>query len=193
MKKHIGLLFGSFNPIHIGHLIIAETVADQEGIDQVWLVVSPQNPFKQKKDLLNQYDRLHLVELAINGNLKLKSSNIEFNLPKPSYTITTLTYLKEKYPTYDFSLIMGEDNLEHFHKWKNHEAILKYHNIIIYPRIESSTNKYADFENVKRLDVPYIGISATLIRKSLKAGKTIRYLVNEAVYDYVMKTNWWRG
>ena len=130
----IGLYFGTYNPIHIGHLIIANHMANNSDLDQVWLVVSPQNPLKNKATLLADYHRLALVETAVEGNSKLKASNIEFDLPKPSYTIDTLTYIKEKYPEHDFSIIMGEDNLRSLHKWKNHEQILKNHTIFVYPR-----------------------------------------------------------
>lgn len=191
-RKHIGLLFGSFNPIHIGHLIIAETIANTNGISEVWLIVSPQNPLKDKKSLLNQYDRLHLVTLATENNPLLKASNIEFSLPKPSYTINTLTYLQEKYPDYEFSLIVGEDNMEHFHKWHNYEAILKYYNLLVYPRPNYQPLQYLNLPNVKRLQVPVIEISSTYIRQLLKTGKSIRYLVPDKVYDYIMSTNWWR-
>ncbi|OWY20091.1 nicotinate-nucleotide adenylyltransferase [Sphingobacteriales bacterium UPWRP_1] len=191
-RKHIGLLFGSFNPIHIGHLIIAETIANSNGISEVWLIVSPQNPLKDKKSLLNQYDRLHLVTLATENNPLLKASNIEFALPKPSYTINTLTYLQEKYPEHQFSLIVGEDNMEHFHKWHNYEAILKYYTLLVYPRPNYPPTQYLSLPNVQRLQVPVIEISSTYIRQLLKAGKSIRYLVPDKVYDYIMSTNWWR-
>ncbi|OWY24967.1 nicotinate-nucleotide adenylyltransferase [Sphingobacteriales bacterium UPWRP_1] len=191
-RKHIGLLFGSFNPVHIGHLIIAETIANSNEISEVWLIVSPQNPLKDKKSLLNQYDRLHLVTLATENNPLLKASNIEFSLPKPSYTINTLTYLQEKYPDYEFSLIVGEDNMEHFHKWHNYEAILKYFNLLVYPRPNYPAIKYLDLTNVQRLKVPVLEISSTHIRQLLKEGKSIRYLVPDKVYDYIMSTNWWR-
>ena len=187
MAKNIALLFGSFNPIHIGHLIIAETVASDVEIDEVWLIVSPQNPFKEKKSLLNQYDRLHLATIAIENNYHLRTSNIEFGLPQPSYTIDTLTYLKEKYPDKEFTLIMGEDNLVHFDKWKNYEQILKYYNIIVYPRINYTTDLYVNHPKVKRLEVPYIGVSATDIRTKIKNGQSFRYLVPEVVYEYIVE------
>ena len=134
MKK-IGLFFGSFNPIHVGHLVIANHIAQSDLLDEVWFVVSPQNPFKEKKSLLEDYHRLALVNEAIEDNQKLKSCDIEFSMPKPSYTSDTLAYLMDKYPKYEFSLIMGEDNIKSFHKWKNYEVILKNHSIIVYPRM----------------------------------------------------------
>ena len=130
----IGLYFGTYNPIHVGHLVIANYMADYTDLDQVWLVVTPQNPHKNKASLLSDYHRLAIVRIAVEGNNKLQASNIEFDLPKPSYTTTTLTYIKEKYPEHDFSLIMGEDNLRTLHKWKNHEEIINNHKIFVYPR-----------------------------------------------------------
>lgn len=131
----IGLYFGTFNPIHVGHLVIANYMAEYTDLDQVWMVVTPQNPLKDKSTLLADFHRLALVKVAIDDNTKLRASDIEFNLPKPSYTMTTLTYLKEKHPNYSFALIMGEDNLRTFHKWFNHEVILKNHSFYVYPRV----------------------------------------------------------
>ncbi|MGB1205956.1 MAG: nicotinate (nicotinamide) nucleotide adenylyltransferase [Chitinophagales bacterium] len=191
-KKHIGLMFGSFNPVHTGHLIIAETVAQLSHIDQVWLVLSPQNPFKTQKSLLNQYDRLHLANLAVENNPLLSVSSIEFDLPKPSYTIDTLAYLYEKYPTHEFSLIMGEDNLVNFHKWKNYEQILKYYHLLVYPRPNYRAKGYDNHEKITRLEVPLLEISATYIRNLLKKNKSIRYLVPDKVNDYIVEYNLWR-
>ena len=188
MSKNIGLFFGSFNPVHIGHLIIAETVANLETMDQVWLVVSPQNPFKKKQSLLNQYDRLHLVNIALEENLRIKSSTIEFHLPIPSYTIDTLTYLGEKYPSHQFYLIMGEDNLKHFHKWKNYEKILEKYQLIVYPRPGHENMLYENHPKVQRLYVPKIEISATYIRTLRKNKQSIRYMVPEKVFQYIDKT-----
>lgn len=191
-RKQIGLLFGSFNPIHTGHLIIAETLAYSDGIDGVWIVVSPHNPLKDKKTLLNQHDRLHLANLATENNPRVKTTNIEFFLPQPSYTINTLTYLQEKYPDYTFSIILGEDNMEHFHKWHNFESILKYYSLIVYPRFNHTPKTFLDLPNVKRLSVPIIEISSTHIRQLLKNRKSIRYLVPDQVYECIMASNWWR-
>ncbi|WP_034059224.1 nicotinate (nicotinamide) nucleotide adenylyltransferase, partial [Lacinutrix jangbogonensis] len=136
---NIGLYFGSFNPIHIGHLIIANQLVENSDLDQIWFVVTPHNPFKKKSTLLDNFQRLEMVYLATKDYNKLKESNIEFNLPQPNYTINTLTYLQEKHPEHQFSLIMGEDNLKSFHKWKNYEVILENHNIYVYPRISKGT------------------------------------------------------
>ncbi len=193
LGKKIGLLFGSFNPVHIGHLIIAETVASQL-VHEVWLVVSPHNPFKDKKSLLNHHDRLHLLRLAIDENPKLRASNIEFGLPQPSYTIDTLAYLHEKYPEYEFCVIMGEDNLLSLHKWKNYEQILKYYEIIVYPRpnCPDTPPLYREHPKIKWLQVPLIDLSATYIRDLVRSGGSIRYLVPDAVLEYIRTSGWWR-
>lgn len=191
-QQKIGLFFGSFNPIHIGHLIIANFMATQTDLEQVWIVVSPQNPFKDKKSLANNYDRLHLVELAIANNPNLKVSNIEFGLPQPSYTIDTLTHLKEKFPQKYFSLIMGGDNLFTFHRWKNYELILKYHDIYVYDRPGYETDKYKYYPNVKHFEVPLMQISASYIRNCIKEGHSVRYLVPDVVFEYLDKSNLYR-
>lgn len=193
MKKKVGLLFGSFNPIHNGHLVIAQSVVNAHLTDEVWIVVSPQNPFKDPKSLLNQYDRLHLVQLAVEGNMQIKPCDIEFKLPKPSYTIDTLTYLQERHANYDFVVIMGEDNLEHFAKWKNYEQILKYYTLIVYPRIGyTAPDIYKNNPRISFLAVPRIEISATYIRQIIKSGGSIRYLVPDNVFDYIAATKLWK-
>lgn len=181
----IGLYFGSFNPIHIGHLIIANHLQQYSDLDQVWFVVSPQNPFKEKSTLANDYDRLHLVNLAIEDYPHLKASNIEFSLPKPSYTIDTLTVLKEKYPDYNFSLIMGMDNLTNFHKWKNHEQILKHYSIYVYPRIGAEPGKWKDHPKFHFVDAPIMEISSTFIRSAIKEKKNIRPMLPLKVWEYI--------
>lgn len=198
----VGLYFGSFNPIHVGHLIIANYMADYTDLDQIWLVVSPHNPHKEKKSLLADHHRLALVREAIEGNDKLKASDVEFSLPKPSYTATTLTYLKEKYPTYTFSLLMGEDNLRTFHKWFNYEMILENHTIYIYPRAmtaqEVRTNQSAEhaLENTANIvvcnEAPVMNVSSSFIRNAIKEGKDVRYLVTENVYKYLDEMNFYR-
>jgi nicotinate-nucleotide adenylyltransferase len=180
-----GLFFGSFNPIHIGHMIIANFMLEHTDLDEVWLVVSPHNPLKKKATLANDYERLHMVNLAINDNFKLKASNIEFNLPKPSYTMDTLTYLTEKYPKRNFTLIMGGDNLKTFHKWKNYELILENYRIFVYRRPDYELNELATHPNVQLFDAPLMQISASFIRQSIQEGKSIQYLVPDEVYKYL--------
>lgn len=181
----IGLFFGTFNPIHIGHLILAQTALNETFLEYVWFVVSPQNPFKKKKNLLGEYDRLRMVELAIEENDRFRASNIEFALPKPSYTIDTLTYLREKYPSYEFSIIMGEDNLLHLHKWKNHEAILNYYPIYVYPRGNRVSTPLDGHPNIKHFEAPLLNISATYLRKCIQASKSIDYMVPASVVAYI--------
>ncbi len=177
----IGLFFGSFNPIHIGHLIIAETMATDTDLDRVWFVVSPQNPFKKNNSLLHEFDRLTMVERAIADNFKLKASDIEFNLPKPSYTIDTLTVLADKYPEHEFVLIMGEDNLVQFENWKNYEIILENFNIYVYPRPNPLAHNFSSHTKVRFIEAPLLDISATYIRKRLQENADVKYLVTEPV------------
>jgi len=197
MKK-VGLFFGSFNPIHIGHLVIASHIAESELVDEVWFVVSPQNPFKEKKSLIEDYHRLALVNEAIEDEDRLKSCDIEFTMPKPSYTSNTLAYLMDKYPKNEFSLIMGEDNIKSFHKWKNYETILNNHSIVVYPRLGVSDHLQADksilsHTNVHLLeDIPIMKISASYIRKRIKEGKSVRYLLTGKVAKYVDEMNFYR-
>lgn len=185
----VGLFFGSFNPIHVGHLIIANTLRGYTEMDQVWFVVSPQNPFKSSKSLLPDVDRLRMVELAIEDNFDLRVSNIEFSMPKPSYTVDTLAYLKDRYPQHEFSLILGSDNLHHFHKWKNYQVILEHHGIIVYPRPKTDKNKIREeiknHPGIRMVDAPLMDISATFIRKCLKNDISIRYLVHDKVAQYI--------
>ncbi|MEM6802990.1 MAG: nicotinate (nicotinamide) nucleotide adenylyltransferase [Bacteroidota bacterium] len=185
----VGLFFGSFNPIHQGHLILAETALSKTDIQELWFVISPQNPFKKKKNLLSEYDRLKMVELAVEDHDQLRASNIEFFLPKPSYTIDTLTHLADKYRKHEFSLIMGQDNLQYLHKWKNYEAILKYYRIYVYPRIEAEPGPLDNHEHVQLFEAPLLNISATYIRQQLQTGGSIRYLVPDAVSEYIERGN----
>jgi nicotinate-nucleotide adenylyltransferase len=189
----VGLFFGTFNPIHTGHLIIANHVAENCDVDQVWLVVSPQNPFKKSKSLLNEYDRLHLAELAIEDNEKLRASSVEFSLPKPSYTIDTLVYLKEKYPTYTFSLIMGSDNLETLPKWKNGDLILRDYPVIVYLRPGAESPVLPQEADITMLETPLLHISATFIREQLKLGKSCRYLLPGKVLRYIEEAGLYGG
>jgi nicotinate-nucleotide adenylyltransferase len=185
----IGLFFGSFNPVHNGHLIIANYICETTDLDKVWLVVSPQNPFKEKQSLLNKYDRLHLIRLAIEDNNNLRASDIEFNLPMPSYTIDTLTHLKEKFPEHTFSLIMGGDNLISLHKWKNYELILRNHDIYVYKRQGAIENPFSDRASVHFLDVPLLDISATFIRENIQHGRSMQYFLPDRVWNYVKDSN----
>lgn len=186
MKK-IGLFFGSFNPIHIGHLILGNYILENSDMEELWFVVSPQNPFKDKKSLLKDHNRLDMVQLAIKNYPKMRASNVEFSLPTPSYTIDTLTYLQEKYPYYSFSLIMGEDNLGSLHKWKNYELLLKNHQIIVYPRIfgEEKNQNYLQHENISLIKAPVIELSATEIRNMIKEGKNVRPMLPPEVFEYL--------
>ena len=186
----IGLYFGSFNPVHNGHLIIANHIINSGITDEVWFVVSPQNPFKNSNTLLNQNHRLNLVRIAVEGEVSLKTSNIEFKLPTPSYTITTLTYLQEKYPKQQFALIMGSDGFQNIHKWKNAEAILKDYQIIIYkrPGFDVETKYLA---NVTILEAPLLEISSTHIRQLIRAKKSIRYLVPDPVKKEIESQNYY--
>ena len=200
----VGLYFGSFNPIHIGHLIIANYMADYTDFDQVWLVVSPHNPHKKKSSLLADNHRLTLVQIAVEGNNKIKASNIEFKLTKPSYTVTTLAYLKEKFPKNEFSLLMGEDNLRTFHKWFNFEEIIDNHKIYVYPRVLTEQEKdgvekskgissVLDHQNlIMCIEVPVMKISSSFIRKAIKNGKDVQYLLSEPVLKYVDEMNFYR-
>lgn len=189
----IGLFFGSFNPIHIGHLILANYILEHSDMNELWFVVSPQNPFKEKKTLLNDHYRLDMVELAVKKYPKMRASDIEFHLPKPSYTIDTLAYLKEKYPQHTFALIMGEDNLEGLHKWKNADYLVDNYQIIVYPRITEgkTTNKYDNHTNICKIDAPVIELSATEIRKMIKERKNIRPMVSPEVYDFLDKNGFY--
>lgn len=188
---HIGLFFGSFNPIHTGHMIIANHIVEHAGIDKLWFVVSPHNPLKDSHSLLNEYDRLHLVKIAIDDNPKFRASNIEFSLPKPSYTIDTLTYLEEKFPLEKFSIIMGSDSFQNIHRWKNYEQLVKNHPIIIYnrPGFEIEETHGARLTIV---DAPLLNISSTFIRSQVKQGKSIRYLVPDPVHNYIADSNYFK-
>jgi len=189
----IGLFFGSFNPIHIGHLIVANTVLDLTGIEQVWFVISPQNPFKKKAGLLDELKRLVLVEQAIADNEHLLVSTVEFDMPKPSYTIDTLKVMDEKYPSDDFSIVMGEDNLMSLHKWKEFDNLINNYSIIVYPRLGYETDQYDENKRVHKVDVPIIGLSSTIIREKIKEGKSIQYLVHDKVYSYLLKEKWYQN
>lgn len=182
---NIGLFFGSFNPIHVGHMVLANYMLEFTDITKIWFVVSPHNPFKKKESLLDERQRLRMVQLAIGDNNKLSACDIEFKLAQPSYTIDTLVYLKEKYPTYRFSLIMGADNLESFPKWKNYEAILKHHSIYIYPRPGHNGGALSSHPKITLTEAPLIEISSTVIRKAIKEKKDMRYFLPYHVWQYI--------
>jgi len=198
--KRIGLYFGTFNPIHVGHLIISNYMTGYTNLDEVWLVVSPLNPLKKKESLLKDYHRLNLVRIAIEDNPNLKACDEEFNLPKPSYTIYTLAHLKEKFPKYNFNLIMGEDNLRSFKKWKNHEEILKSHYLYVYPRILTEQEKLEKTKNIPivkhsniiRCEAPVMKISSSFIRKAISENKDVRYLLTPEVFKYVDEMNFYK-
>lgn len=185
--KRVGLFFGSFNPVHIGHLIIANYMANFTELEEVWFVVSPQNPFKEKKSLANMYDRLEMVNLALENSDKLRASDIEFHLPQPSYTIDTLIHLSERYPNHEFVLIMGEDNLAGLHKWKNADILLRDYKIAVYPRPGYDGGKLKKHPSVTVTDTPLMELSSTFIRKAIKERKNIQFFIPEKVLDFIDK------
>jgi len=183
----VGLFFGSFNPVHVGHLIIANYMANYTELDEVWFVVSPQNPFKKKESLGNMYDRLEMVNLAIEETENLKASSIEFSLPQPSYTIDTLTHLAEKYPTHEFVLIMGEDILETFSKWKNHDIILRDYHIYVYPRPGYNGGKMKEHPSITLTQTPMMELSSTFLRQAVKEGSNIKFYTPDKVIEFIEK------
>lgn len=187
----IGLYFGTFNPIHVGHLIIANHMAEYAGLDQVWMVVTPHNPFKKKETLLDDNQRLELVFLATKNFSKIKPSDIEFKLSQPNYTVNTLAHLQDKYPQHVFSLIMGEDNLNSLHKWKNYEVILENHEIYVYPRValEKENLRLKNHPKIHFIDAPIVEISSTFIRESIKKGKNVQPLLPSKVWEYLDHNN----
>ncbi len=187
----IGLYFGSFNPIHIGHLALANYMVEYTDLEALWFVVSPQNPFKKKSSLLADYHRYELVFRAIDDFPKFRVSNIEFNMPKPSYTIDTLAYLYDKYPKHQFALIMGEDNLPTFHKWKNPKEILATTTLYVYPRYGYDGGELKNHERVKIVDAPKIELSSSFIRKAIKDGKNLKFFVPAKAYEYIEEMNFY--
>jgi nicotinate-nucleotide adenylyltransferase len=189
---NIGLFFGSFNPIHHGHLILARTLLNLTDLNEIWFVVSPHNPLKEKSSLLNQYERMHMVELALQKHEDMRASSIEFGLPQPSYTIHTLTHLEEKYPNRKFSLILGADNLEGFTKWKHYELILERYALLVYPRVGHQQNPFPEHPGIQLIEAPVIELSSTLVRKFIKNNKPIDYLVPDAVREFLMKEGYYK-
>ena len=187
MSKKIGLYFGTFNPIHIGHLTIANHLVEFSNLDEVWFVVTPHNPFKKKSTLLADNHRYQMVELAIEDYPKLKASKIEFGLPQPNYTVNTLIHLNENYPEEEFNLIMGEDNLQSFHKWKNYEVILENHEIYVYPRIykDKLVSKFENHPKIHKINAPIMEISSTFIRNAIKNHKNVKPLFPCKVWNYL--------
>ncbi|MCB0454405.1 MAG: nicotinate-nucleotide adenylyltransferase [Aequorivita sp.] len=193
-SKKIGLYFGTFNPIHVGHLIIANHMVEFSDLDEVWFVVTPHNPHKKKKTLLEDHHRLAMVRIAVEEYPKLKASNVEFDLPQPNYTVNTLAYLEEKYPEKNFCLIMGEDNLKSFPKWKNYEVILERYSIYVYPRISEGIveTQFDNHKKIKKVNAPIIELSSTFIRNGIKAGKNIQPMLSAEVWKYLDEMNFYK-
>lgn len=185
IEMETGLFFGSFNPIHIGHLIIAEAVLNETNLKEVWYIVTPHNPLKSSKSLAPEHDRLRMVELAIEGHYQFRVSDIEFRLPKPNYTIHTLASLREKYPERSFSLIIGGDNLQQLPKWKHYDQIVRDFGLIVYPRLSAMISSPVESDKIKLIDAPLLNISATYIRKRIKEEKSVKYLIPDLVSDYI--------
>jgi nicotinate-nucleotide adenylyltransferase len=191
---HIGLFFGSFNPLHIGHLAIAGHMAQFTELEQVWFVVSPHNPLKEKKSLLKGHHRLAMIQQAIDKMPYLKGSDVEFKLPQPSFTVNTLVVLEEKYPQHTFSIIMGMDNLESLHKWKNYEVLLERYRIFVYPRVGHTPGEFAGHSSVNIIeDVPLMEISSTFIRKAIAKDIDVRFLMPDAAYDYMQEMRFYKS
>ena len=188
----IGLFFGSFNPVHNGHLMLANYMVQTTDLNKVWFVVSPHNPLKDKKTLLGEYDRLNLINLAIENNPKLKASDIEFKLPQPSYTIDTLSYLKDKFPKHEFTLIMGSDNLTTLHKWKNYQELIEQYPIIVYQRRGFTKNPFPEVKTIQHIDFPFIDISSTFIREQIKKGISVRYFMPDVVWQYIEEMKFYK-
>jgi len=190
----IGLYFGSFNPIHIGHVIIANHMVEYSDLDEIWMVVTPHNPLKNKTSLLANHHRLAMVEIALEDYEKINSSSVEFNLPQPSYTVNTLAHLDEKYPKTDFCLIMGEDNLKSLHRWKNYEVILENYHVYVYPRMGGGlvAHQFVNHPKIHKIDAPIVQISSTSIRKAIADKKNILPLVTSNVWKYMDEMNFYR-
>lgn len=190
----IGLYFGTFNPIHVGHLIIANYMVENSDLDEIWMVVTPHNPFKKKSSLLENHHRFELVYRATENYLKIKPSDIEFKLPQPNYTVHTLAHISDTYKDKDFCLIMGEDNLKSFHKWKNFEVILENHAIYVYPRISDGKieTQFDHHPKIHKVEAPIIEISSTMIRNGIKNGKNIQPMLTKEVWEYIDEMNFYK-
>ncbi len=188
----IGLYFGTFNPVHIGHLAIANYMVEYRDIDQLWFVVSPQNPLKKKNNLLDDYQRLEMVHRAVENDDRMRVSNVEFKMPKPSYTSDTLAYLKDQYPNYRFRILMGSDNLQNFHKWKNYETILENYGIMVYPRPNFDASQIKQHKNITITDAPLMEISSTFIRQALKNDKDVRHFLPLKTWEYLDEMGFYR-
>ena len=192
-NQKVGLYFGSYNPIHIGHLAIANYLVEYTDIDQLWFVVTPQNPHKRKLNLLDDYQRLEMVHRAVEGDDRLRASNIEFNLLKPSYTANTLAYLKDRHPDFDFVIFMGSDNLENFHKWKNYDTIIENYGVLVYPRPGFDRTKFQQHPNIKIAEgAPQMEISSSFIRKAIADGKDVRHFLPLKTFEYLEEMNFYR-
>ena len=189
----IGLYFGTFNPIHIGHLIIANHMVEYSDLDEIWMVVTPHNPFKKKSSLLDNHERFEMIYRATDKYTKIKPSDIEFNLPQPNYTVYTLAHISEVYPNKEFCLIMGEDNLHSLHKWKNYETILEHHHIYVYPRIADgiTDDQFKNHPKIHKVDAPIVQISSTMIRKGIKDKKNVQPLLPKQVWEYIDNMNFY--
>ena len=191
----VGLYFGTFNPIHVGHLAIANHMAEYSDLDKIWMVITPHNPFKKKSSLLDNHHRYQMVQRALEEYPKIKASTIEFDLPQPNYTVNTLAYLQEKYPEHEFCLIMGEDNLKSFHKWKNYEVILENHEIYVYPRISKGIieTQFDNHPKIHKVAAPIMEISSTAIRNGIKEKKNIRPLLPAEVFEYLDEMSFYKS
>jgi nicotinate-nucleotide adenylyltransferase len=188
----VGLFFGTFNPVHIGHMAIAGYLAEFADLHEVWMVVTPNNPHKATGSLLQDYHRFEMVRIAIGDYKNIKPSKIEFNLPRPSYTNKTLVHLQENYPDVQFSLIMGSDNLNTFKKWKNWEEIINHHQLYVYPRPNYDGGELKDHKQVKLVEAPLMQISSTFIRNSIQNKKDVRFMLPESVYKYIDEMNFYK-
>ncbi|PQJ79938.1 nicotinate (nicotinamide) nucleotide adenylyltransferase [Polaribacter porphyrae] len=190
----IGLYFGTFNPVHVGHLIIANYMVENSDLDEIWMVVTPHNPFKKKSSLLENHHRFELVYRATENYPKIKPSDIEFKLPQPNYTVHTLAHISDKYSDKEFCLIMGEDNLKSFHKWKNYETILEHHHIYVYPRIAEGVveHQFKNNPKIHKVDAPIVQISSTSIRKGIREGKNIQPMLTKEVWQYIDEMNFYK-